>query len=78
MMIKKFFATILFSSSVLLIQAQEAAGQKSVMADLMRNNGKIYVVIAVMLTILTGLIVFLIRLDRKINKLEKEDIELIG
>ena len=78
MMIKKFFATILFSSSVLLIQAQEAAGQKSVMADLMRNNGKIYVVIAVMLTILTGLIGYMIRLDRKISKLEKEDIELIG
>ena len=78
MMIKKFFATILFSSSVLMIQAQEAAGQKSVMADLMRNNGKIYVVIAVMLTILTGLIGYMIRLDRKISKLEKEDIELIG
>ena len=78
MMIKKFFATIPFSSSVLLIQAQEAAGQKSVMADLMRNNGKIYVVIAVMLTILTGLIGYMIRLDRKISKLEKEDIELIG
>ena len=78
MMIKKFFTTILFSSSVLMIQAQEAAGQKSVMADLMRNNGKIYVVIAVMLTILTGLIGYMIRLDRKINKLEKEDIELIG
>ena len=78
MMIKKFFTTILFSSSVLMIQAQEAAGQKSVMADLMRNNGKIYVVIAVMLTILTGLIGYMIRLDRKISKLEKEDIELIG
>ena len=78
MMIKKFFTTILFSSSVLMIQAQEAAVQKSVMADLMRNNGKIYVVIAVMLTILTGLIGYMIRLDRKISKLEKEDIELIG
>lgn len=78
MMIKKFFATILLSSSVLMIQAQEAASQKSVMADLMRNNGKIYVVIAVMLTILTGLIGYMIRLDRKISKLEKEDMELIG
>ena len=73
MMIKKFFATILFSSSVLLIQAQEAAGQKSVMADLMRNNGKIYVVIAVILTILIGLIVFMMRLDRKISQLEKQN-----
>ena len=73
MMIKKFFTTILFSSSVLMIQAQEAAGQKSVMADLMRNNGKIYVVIAVILTILIGLIVFMMRLDRKISQLEKQN-----
>lgn len=78
MMIKKLFATILFSFSVLMIQAQEAASQKSVMANLMRNNGKIYVVIAVMLTILTGLIGYIIRLDRRITKLEKEDIQLTG
>ena len=42
------------------------------MASLMRSNGKIYVVVAVVLTILLGLIAYLIRLDRKISKLEKE------
>ena len=41
------------------------------MADTMRSNGKIYVVIAVILTILLGLILYLVRLDRKISKLEK-------
>ncbi len=41
------------------------------MADAMRSNGKIYVVIAVILTILTGLILYLVRLDRKISKLEQ-------
>jgi len=41
------------------------------MADTMKSNGKIYVVIAVMLTILAGLVLYLIRLDRKISKLEK-------
>jgi hypothetical protein len=41
------------------------------MADTMRSNGKIYVVIAVILTILTGLILYLVRLDRKISKLEQ-------
>ena len=41
------------------------------MADMMKENGKIYVVIAVMLTILAGLVLYLIRLDRKISKLEK-------
>jgi hypothetical protein len=42
------------------------------MASLMRSNGKIYVVVAVVLTILFGLIAYLIQLDRKISKLEKE------
>jgi preprotein translocase subunit Sss1 len=37
----------------------------------MRSNGKIYVVVAVVLTILFGLIGYLIRLDKKISKLEK-------
>jgi hypothetical protein len=37
----------------------------------MRAEGKIYVVLAVVLTILAGLFVYLIRLDRKISKLEK-------
>ncbi|MET0636213.1 MAG: CcmD family protein [Chitinophagaceae bacterium] len=38
----------------------------------MRSSGRIYVVVAVMLTILAGLIIYLIRLDRKITRLEKE------
>lgn len=41
------------------------------MADTMRSNGKIYVVIAVILTIFAIIILYLIRLDRKISKLEK-------
>lgn len=50
-------------------QAQTDNGS---MASLMRSNGKIYVVVAVVLTILFGLIAYLIHLDRKISKLEKE------
>lgn len=42
------------------------------MADVMRSNGKIYVVVAVILTIFAGIIIYLIRLDRKITKLEKQ------
>ena len=75
-MIKRAFITIIFSISVLLIRAEEVAAHKSVMADLMRSNGKIYVVVAVMLTILGGLIWYLIRLDRKISKLERDHVGL--
>jgi hypothetical protein len=42
------------------------------MADTMRKEGKIYVVIAVILTIFAGIILYLVRLDRKITRLEKE------
>ena len=41
------------------------------MADTMRSNGKIYVVVAVILTIFAGIILYLVRLDRKVTKLEK-------
>ena len=37
----------------------------------MRSEGKIYVVMAVCLTILTGLILYLISIDRKIKKIEE-------
>lgn len=42
------------------------------MADVMRSNGKIYTVVAVCLTILIGLFVYVFLIDRKISKLEKE------
>lgn len=41
------------------------------MADLMRSNGKIYVVVAVVGVVLAGLIVYVIMVDRKISRLEK-------
>lgn len=41
-------------------------------SDFMRSNGKIYVVVAVVVTIVAGLFLYLISLDRKIKKLEKQ------
>jgi len=61
----------LFSITLLSLFTVFAKAQGTTMADTMRENGKIYVVIAVMLTILAGLVLYLIRLDRKISKLEK-------
>lgn len=43
------------------------------MADTFRREGKIYVVVAVILAIFAGIVVYLIRLDRKITKLEKRN-----
>jgi hypothetical protein len=42
------------------------------MADTMRSNGKIYVVVAVCLTLLIGLFLYMIRVERMVRKLEKE------
>jgi hypothetical protein len=41
------------------------------MADAFRADGKIYVVVLGLVIILSGVIIFLIRIDRKIFKLEK-------
>ena len=49
------------------------AQEKIEMADTMRSNGRIYVVVAVVLTIFAGIILYLVRLERKINKLEKNN-----
>jgi hypothetical protein len=40
--------------------------------NIFRSSGRIYVVIAVILIILFGLFLYLIRIERKINKLNKE------
>ena len=48
-----------------LLFAQEAE-----MADTMRSEGKIYVVVAIILVIFFGLIGFLIYTDRKVSNLE--------
>lgn len=42
------------------------------MADTLRRDGKIYVVVIVLLTVLAGMIIYLVLLDRKVSKLEKQ------
>ncbi len=42
------------------------------MADQMRADGKIWVVVGVIALIFAGLITYLIRLDSKLTKIEKE------
>ena len=65
----KLISTLLLLLLNFIVFAQS---QNVEMADTFRSNGKIYVVVAVILTIFAGIIIYLIRLDRKISKLEKE------
>ena len=53
----------------LLLFAQE---KKVTMADTMRSEGRIYLVVAVMVVILVGLLLYVNRVDRKLTRLEKE------
>lgn len=67
---KAYLLSLIFTMLMpLLLSAQENQPE---MADVMRSNGKIYVVVLVLATIFAGIIVYLVRLDRKITKLEKE------
>ncbi len=65
-LMRKFFPAVLLSlsfySTPLLAQS----------ADFMRSIGKMYVVVAVIVAIFIGLIVFLIYLDRRLTKLENQ------
>jgi uncharacterized membrane protein len=68
-MIKKLALAASFLFAALFLRAQDGTVE---MADAMRRDGKIYVVVAVVLVILVGLFLYLIRLDKKISNLEKD------
>lgn len=56
-----------------LVSSLASTAQEQVaMADVMRSNGKIYIVMAVCLTILIGLFLYVVTIDRKISRMEKE------
>ncbi len=55
-----------------LMLVAQVTSTEAAMADGFRAEGKIYVLVAIILTILAGLIFYLIRIDRKISRLEKE------
>lgn len=51
---------------------QMVAAQSPAMDSQMVKDGKIYVVVAVLVVILIGIIFFLYRMERRLNKLEKQ------
>lgn len=57
---------------LLLLVMPLFAGAEPEMADAMRSNGKIYVVVTVLAVIFAGIFAYLVYLDRKISRLEKE------
>ena len=70
----KITQRLLFIIFGLLLNAVAFAQDKPEMADTMRSNGKIYVVVAVCLTILIGLFIYVFIVDRKVSRLEKDNV----
>ncbi|HOY94886.1 MAG TPA: hypothetical protein PK509_04055 [Catalimonadaceae bacterium] len=68
-MIRFWMLAMLLVSNVLTTFAQDQSVQ---MADTLRQDGKIYVVVACIFVIVGGLVLFLIRIDGKLSRLEKE------
>lgn len=68
---KSITRLLLIFTGLLCSAIASAQDAKPEMADMMRSNGKIYVVVAVCLTILIGLFIYVFFVDRKISRLEK-------
>lgn len=65
----KFLMLLLSFLSTALITSAQATDD----AGAMEKNGKIYVVMAVCLTVLLGLIIYLVMIDRKVSALENKN-----
>jgi bacteriorhodopsin len=65
---KKIFLLISFVIISLNLFAQD----KIEMADELRNSGKIYVVVAVMLLLFLSFITYLFTIDKRLKKIEKK------
>jgi CcmD family protein len=68
---KKMYKAILILVAA-LSQFSLFAQTEVEMADTLRSEGKIYVVVAIMLVIFLGLIGYLFLMDRKVTRLEKK------
>ncbi|WP_175474657.1 CcmD family protein [Pedobacter rhizosphaerae] len=67
---KKLIFSLMLMFTTLQIFAQDNGVE---MADQMRSNGKIYVVVGCIVVILVGLLVYLFSLDKRLKKLEKDN-----
>lgn len=60
------------SAFLTLLVTVSAQAQEIEMADGLRSEGKIYVVVAILLVIVLGLIAYLVMIDRKTTRLERK------
>lgn len=66
---KKLLSILTLTISVLTAFGQQGGPE---MADTMRSNGMIFVLVGVILIILAGLFIYLFSIERKVKKLEQK------
>ncbi|MEZ0542014.1 CcmD family protein [Fibrella arboris] len=71
-MIRSFLSRCSLLLSLLLMAQTSMAQQTVEMADQLRADGKIWVVVTVVAVVFFGIILYLVRLDGQIGKLERE------
>ena len=67
----KFISRFVLLVFALLMNSMVFAQNQPLAEDMMRSNGKIYVVVASCLTILVGLFIYVFIVDRKVSRMEK-------
>ena len=69
---RSFLLTLFLLVTQLSARAQTTVATDPEMAQGLRASGKIYVVVLVLATIFAGIIAFLIYLERRLTRLERE------
>ena len=67
-----FVSINLFAQEKIEITSSDYENQQVEMADQFRADGKIYVVVAVILVILAGMFFYLYTIEKKVKRLENE------
>lgn len=67
---KSTYLTSMLLSMATMVNAQESS---VAMADTLRSEGKIYVVVGVVILLVVGLLGYVIYLDRKLSRIEKHN-----
>ena len=68
----KKFSLSLIAVTVTVISAAAQQTQEVEMADVLRRDGKIYTVVIGLVVVVTGLVIFLVRVDRRVERLGKK------
>ena len=66
------FSLSLIAVTVTVISAAAQQTHEVEMADVLRRDGKIYTVVIGLVVVVTGLVIFLVRVDRRVERLGKK------